>query len=86
MAPALQTTNPNGNSIIYHRSIDIIRPIKVIIIGAGISGICAAIKLQQRVRELDLVIYDKNPEVGGTWYENNYPGIACGKYPSSLLQ
>ncbi|EXJ86753.1 hypothetical protein A1O3_03707 [Capronia epimyces CBS 606.96] len=23
------------------------------------------------------VIYEKNPEVGGTWYENQYPGVAC---------
>lgn len=22
-------------------------------------------------------IYDKNPEIGGTWYENRYPGCAC---------
>jgi cation diffusion facilitator CzcD-associated flavoprotein CzcO len=24
-----------------------------------------------------LTIYEKNPEVGGTWYENRYPGVAC---------
>ncbi|RMZ46525.1 monooxygenase [Aspergillus flavus] len=26
---------------------------------------------------LDLTIYEKNPEVGGTWFENIYPGVAC---------
>jgi cation diffusion facilitator CzcD-associated flavoprotein CzcO len=26
---------------------------------------------------VDHVIYEKNPEVGGTWYENQYPGVAC---------
>ncbi|KAH6880730.1 flavin-binding monooxygenase [Thelonectria olida] len=50
---------------------------KVIVIGAGISGILASIRLPRRIPNLDLVVYDKNPEVGGTWYENKYPGIAC---------
>ncbi|KIX00123.1 uncharacterized protein Z518_10260 [Rhinocladiella mackenziei CBS 650.93] len=31
----------------------------------------------RRILNLDLVVYDKNPEVGGTWYENRYPGVAC---------
>jgi cation diffusion facilitator CzcD-associated flavoprotein CzcO len=26
---------------------------------------------------MNLQIYDKNPRVGGTWYENRYPGCAC---------
>lgn len=47
-------------------------------IGAGISGILAAIRFTRRIPNLDLVVYDKNPEVGGTWYENRYPGVACG--------
>ena len=54
------------------------RPMKVVVIGAGISGILAAIRFTQRIPNLDLVVYDKNPEVGGTWYENRYPGVACG--------
>lgn len=65
--------------IITARSIDDVRPLKVIAIGAGISGILAAIRLPQRVKNLDLVIYDKNEEIGGTWFENVYPGIACGR-------
>ncbi|KAK9450521.1 uncharacterized protein V1518DRAFT_414073 [Limtongia smithiae] len=60
-----------------NRSIDEPRPIKVITIGAGISGIIAGIRFPQRIPNLDLVIYDKNPEVSGTWYENRYPGVAC---------
>ncbi|CAK7199559.1 hypothetical protein SEUCBS139899_002239 [Sporothrix eucalyptigena] len=57
--------------------IDYARPMKVIVIGAGISGILAAIRFPRRIPNLDLVVYDKNPEVGGTWYENRYPGVAC---------
>jgi cation diffusion facilitator CzcD-associated flavoprotein CzcO len=26
---------------------------------------------------VDLVIYEKNHDVGGTWLENRYPGVAC---------
>lgn len=62
--------------------IDYVRPMKVIVIGAGISGILASIRFPRRIPNLDLVVYDKNPEVGGTWYENKYPGVACG---TSLL-
>lgn len=51
---------------------------KVIVVGAGISGIITAIKLQESIQNLQLSIYDKNPEVGGTWWENRYPGCACG--------
>jgi cation diffusion facilitator CzcD-associated flavoprotein CzcO len=36
-----------------------------------------AIRLPQRIPNLSLTIYEKNPEIGGTWYENRYPGVAC---------
>lgn len=42
------------------------------IIGAGVSGICAAIKLREA--GIAYTIFEKNDEVGGTWYENRYPG------------
>lgn len=60
------------------RAIDALRPLKVIIIGAGISGILATIRLRETGSPLQIVVYEKNAEVGGTWYENNYPGLACG--------
>ena len=47
---------------------------KVVVIGAGISGICAAIQLKQA--GFNFEVFEKNDEVGGTWYENVYPG--CG--------
>jgi 4-hydroxyacetophenone monooxygenase len=42
------------------------------IIGAGMSGIIAAHRLSQAWVEVTLI--DKNRDVGGTWYENTYPG------------
>jgi cation diffusion facilitator CzcD-associated flavoprotein CzcO len=50
---------------------------QVIVIGAGINGLHAAIRLPQRIPNISLTIYEKNPEIGGTWYENRYPGVAC---------
>ena len=47
---------------------------RVVIIGAGVSGLGMAIKLQEA--GIPFVIYEKNKTVGGTWLENSYPG--CG--------
>ena len=46
--------------------------ISVVIIGAGMSGILAAHRLQQA--GVPFTILDKNTDVGGTWYEAAYPG------------
>jgi len=53
------------------------RPLKVIVIGAGYSGIYLAIRLPERLRNIQLTVYEKNAGLGGTWFENNYPGCAC---------
>ncbi|KAL4937784.1 hypothetical protein BDV06DRAFT_232348 [Aspergillus oleicola] len=55
------------------------RPIRVLIIGFGAGGINLAHILSQNQDQTDITFqcYDKNPEVGGTWYENRYPGCAC---------
>lgn len=57
-------------------SIDSSRPMKIIIIGAGFSGICAGIRFLQRMENIDVVIYDKNAGIGGTWYTNRYPLVS----------
>jgi len=49
---------------------------RILIIGAGMSGILSAIKLEQAGLD-DLAIYEKADRLGGTWRENTYPGIAC---------
>ncbi|KAK4548067.1 hypothetical protein LTR36_010787 [Oleoguttula mirabilis] len=53
------------------------RPIKVIVIGAGYSGVYCAIRIPERLRNCELTVYEKNDGIGGTWYENRYPGAAC---------
>lgn len=52
------------------------RPVKVIGIGAGVSGLMMAYKIQTECENVELKIYEKNPNVGGTWFENRYPGYA----------
>lgn len=52
------------------RAVDHLRPMKVIVIGAGMSGIIAGIFFPRNIENLELAIYDKNPELGGTWYES----------------
>src|SRR6185503_335709 len=48
------------------------RDFRVLIIGAGMSGLLAAYRLQQA--GVDFTIVEKNAEVGVTWLENTYPG------------
>ncbi|KAH6988256.1 cyclohexanone monooxygenase [Ilyonectria sp. MPI-CAGE-AT-0026] len=66
-----------GDDFFSERPVDTHRPIKVIVIGAGFSGIAAGVMMPRNIPNLELTIYDKNPELGGTWYENRYPGLAC---------
>ena len=47
-------------------------PFRVAVIGAGVSGIAAAYRLQQA--GVDFEVFEKNDEVGGVWWENRYPG------------
>lgn len=45
----------------------------VAIIGAGQGGIAAGVRLQQL--GIPYVLFEKNKAVGGTWFENTYPGV-----------
>ena len=45
------------------------------VIGAGMSGVLAGIKLKEAGHPF--TIFEKADRVGGTWRENTYPGIAC---------
>ncbi|KAH8658258.1 hypothetical protein BX600DRAFT_416039 [Xylariales sp. PMI_506] len=53
------------------------RKLRVTVIGAGLSGIIAGALLPAKVPEIDLTILEKNADVGGTWFENIYPGVRC---------
>lgn len=55
------------------------RRLRVVCIGAGFSGLNLAYKLKHdwTFGLEDFTLYEKNEEVGGTWLENVYPGVAC---------
>jgi cation diffusion facilitator CzcD-associated flavoprotein CzcO len=69
-----------ANPATNHNSSDV--SVDVLIVGAGFSGLCMAIKLRQAQRESFLLI-EKSDDIGGTWNENRYPGCACD-IPSHL--
>jgi cation diffusion facilitator CzcD-associated flavoprotein CzcO len=48
---------------------------EIAIIGAGFSGIGAGIKLDMAGHD-DWVILERESDIGGTWRDNRYPGIA----------
>ncbi len=62
-AGACEKTTPAGNAT---------RP--VVIVGAGISGMALGVRLQQMA--IPFLILERNEQVGGTWWENRYPGCA----------
>ncbi|KAF7960488.1 hypothetical protein EAE96_000168 [Botrytis aclada] len=74
--PSDVVTNGNPQSI-KEATIENLRPVSVIVIGAGFSGIYCGVRIPERLRNVNLKIYEKNAGVGGTWYENRYPGCAC---------
>ena len=52
------------------------RQLRVIIIGAGVSGLNTLVQLKKHISSASYTIYEKNSDVGGTWFENRYPGCA----------
>ncbi|KAF5267419.1 hypothetical protein FOXYS1_1709, partial [Fusarium oxysporum] len=61
------------------------KPIRIVVIGAGISGIQFLKDATTRLPNVDITVYDKNSQEGGTWAENRYPGCACD-IPSHAYQ
>lgn len=55
-----------------HEPFNLPEGFKVLIIGAGVSGLCAAINLQMAGVPFEII--ERHPTVGGVWWENRYPG------------
>jgi cation diffusion facilitator CzcD-associated flavoprotein CzcO len=69
---------------IKEEPVDNSRRMRVVVIGAGYSGLYMSIRIPEWLRNVDLVTYEQNAGVGGTWWMNRYPGCACG-IPCKLL-
>lgn len=52
------------------------RNLRIAVIGAGASGVMAAIKLREAGHG-DVTIFEKASDLGGTWRDNRYPGLTC---------
>ena len=59
-----------------HTTASSARVLRYVIIGAGMAGLLAAIKLLER-GETNFVILEKAASLGGTWRDNRYPGLTC---------
>ena len=55
-----------------HQAISSPPDFNVIVIGAGVSGLCAAINLQ--MLGINFQVIERNSTVGGVWWETIYPG------------
>lgn len=53
------------------------RKLRVVIVGAGFSGIAMALAMKRAGRADEMLIVDAADEFGGTWRDNTYPGCAC---------
>jgi cation diffusion facilitator CzcD-associated flavoprotein CzcO len=57
--------------------------VRIAIVGTGFSGLGAAIALSNEGYGDDLILLERRSDVGGTWYDNSYPGCRCD-VPSNL--
>ncbi|OAA68631.1 Flavin monooxygenase-like protein [Niveomyces insectorum RCEF 264] len=77
--PADAAAALDPNYTIIEEPINTRRPIRVACLGAGYSGLMMGIVVSQRMQNanVEFVIYERNPDIGGTWLENRYPGCKC---------
>lgn len=53
------------------------KKMRIAVLGAGVSGLNFFKFAEQRLKNVEIICYEKNADVGGTWFENRYPGCAC---------
>jgi cation diffusion facilitator CzcD-associated flavoprotein CzcO len=68
---------PDTTYKILEQPLGTARKVRIVTIGAGASGINMIRTLRISLTNFTHVVYEKNPKVGGTWYENRYPGCKC---------
>lgn len=69
-----QLGSEDSRSVHWRRDDVSVDGFSVVIIGAGFSGLCSAIRLKEL--GIPFTVLEKNEDVGGTWLENRYPGCA----------
>ncbi|MFT7597964.1 MAG: cation diffusion facilitator CzcD-associated flavoprotein CzcO [Acidimicrobiales bacterium] len=71
---ATYETDPNAEEVIEREAI--VDEVEVLFIGGGFSALLTSARLRERGVE-SIRIVEKGSDVGGTWYWNRYPGVAC---------
>lgn len=66
------TRSQLGEQPIATRPIDVPDGFTALVIGAGVSGICAGVHLQ--AAGIPFTMIERNADIGGVWLENRYPG------------
>jgi cation diffusion facilitator CzcD-associated flavoprotein CzcO len=74
---AIEARSGDGREVDYSE-----RHLRVVVVGAGFSGLSVASGLRERGEE-DFVVLERGESVGGVWRDNTYPGVACD-VPSHL--
>jgi hypothetical protein len=62
-------TNTRGYTI-REEPMGMRKPLRIIVLGAGSSGINFCKIAEEKLKNIKIVCYEKDKEVGGTWYEN----------------
>lgn len=76
-APAVKPQQPDTAYTFEEQPLGTARHVRIVGIGAGASGLNMIRTLRLNLSNYDIVVYEKNADVGGTWFENRYPGCRC---------
>ncbi|KAK5124271.1 hypothetical protein LTR85_001974 [Meristemomyces frigidus] len=61
------------------------RKLRIGVLGAGISCLNFLHFAEERLRDIEIVVYERNEDVGGVWLTSKYPGCRCD-IPSIVYQ
>ncbi|KAJ4983630.1 steroid monooxygenase [Stagonosporopsis vannaccii] len=80
--PGSDSTSAHSSPIsevspVNEEPVESFRRLRVVVIGAGLSGIYLNIRIKELLRNVDLVTYEKDAGIRGTWFTNRYPGCGC---------
>ena len=70
-------TDAKSDNVAKEQPLGTLRRVRIVTIGAGLSGINMIRTLRLNISNFEHVVYEKNEDIGGTWFENRYPGCAC---------
>lgn len=58
---------------------------RILGVGAGASGLYLAYVCQNRMKDYELMIYEKNADIGGTWLESEYRLPTCLEFSLTII-